>query len=225
MKGFICALCVGFSLFYSPGRFAVANEAAESVIRAATQEIYRALDEQCELIGERPEHLYTLVDRILLPHADFERMSKWVLGKHWRAADQTQRQMFIEQFRLLLIRTYAMAVQLASLDDIVYLPQRESAKPYRTTVRTEIHRPGEPVVMLTYSLYQQHGVWLVYDILVDGISLVSSYRTTFADEIRSKGFQGLLDSMRNKNSEGMSASTAEQIRSRQIGACGSHSSK
>jgi len=221
MKDFLCSLCVGFILFGQSGGFVVANEAADAVIRKATEDIYHALEEDCELLGESPEHLYVLVDRLLIPHADFTRMAQWVLGKHWREADEQQRRGFVEQFRQLLIRTYSTAIQLATPDDIQYLPQRESARPDRAAVRVEIRRPGEAVVMLTYSLYQEHGVWLVYDILVDGVSLVSSYRTTFADEIRLRGFQGLLDAIRSKNNEAMSASTADDIRSKRIGRCSS----
>jgi len=219
MRAVLYSLGIILYLLYYPAGFVVASENAETVIREATEEIYRALDEQCELIDHSPEYLYTLVDRLLIPRADLEKMSQWVLGKYWREADDKQRQVFVEQFRQLLLRTYATAIQMANLEDIHYLPQRESVKPDRATVRTEIQRPGEAVVSLTYALYQQHGVWLVYDIQVDGVSLVSSYRTTFSSEIRSKGLEALLESLRKKNSEAMTEATANQIRSRKSGSC------
>jgi phospholipid transport system substrate-binding protein len=219
MRAFLFSLGIILYLLHHPAGISAASENAETVVRKATEEIYQALDEQCELIGQSPEHLYTLVNRLLIPRADFEKMSQWVLGKYWREADDKQRQVFVEQFRQLLIRTYATAIQLANLEDIHYLPQRESIKPDRATVRAEIHRRGDATVSLTYALYQTHGVWLVYDIQVDGVSLVSSYRATFSSEIRSQGLEALLESMKKKNNEAMSETTAHQIRSRKSGSC------
>lgn len=194
---------------------------AELVIRQATEEIYEALDQQCAIFEQQPEYLYTLVDRILMPHADMERMSRWVLGKYWRDTNDDQRREFIEQFRRLLVRTYSTAVQLASLQEIFYLPARDSARPERATVRTEIKRAGSATLSVYYLLYGTDHRWLVYDIQVDGVSLVNNYRTVLAEEVRDKGFAGMLRSLQEKNRQPMTADTAEQIRSRRSPACNS----
>ena len=221
MKNIACSLVIGLGLVcHSFGLANAAGADPETIVRQATAEIYRALDEQCETIQREPEHLYALVDSILMPHADLHRMSQWVLGKYWRDASDSQRREFIEQFRQLLIRTYSTAVQLASLEDISYLPTREGTRSDRTTVRTEINRPGNATVAVFYLVYQTGGDWFVYDIQVDGVSLVNNYRTTFAEEIRGKGFSGLIDSLQQKNRQPMSADTAEQIRARKAAACG-----
>ncbi|MCO6412889.1 MAG: ABC transporter substrate-binding protein [Thiogranum sp.] len=199
-----------------------ADSGAEHVIRQATEEIYEALDRQCAILEQQPEHLYALVDGILMLHADMERISRWVLGKYWRDADEEQRHEFIGQFRKLLVRTYATAVQLASLKDISYLPARDSARPDRATVRTEIKTPGSATLSVYYLLYETDQRWLVYDIQVDGVSLVNNYRTVFAEEIRDKGFPGMLRSLQEKNRQPMSAETAEQVRSRKSPACSSN---
>lgn len=199
-----------------------ADSGAEHVIRQATEEIYEALDRQCAILEQQPEYLYALVDGILMPHADMERISRWVLGKYWRDADEEQRHEFIGQFRKLLVRTYATAVQLASLKDISYLPARDSARPDRATVRTEIKTPGSATLSVYYLLYETDQRWLVYDIQVDGVSLVNNYRTVIAEEIRDKGFPGMLRSLQEKNRQPMSAETAEQVRSRKSPACNSN---
>lgn len=212
------ALCLAFCA----GSLArAADTDAELVIRQATEEIYEALDEQCAILEQQPEHLYWLVDGILMPRADMERMSRWALGKYWRDANDDQRREFIEQFRRLLVRTYSTAVQLASLKDIFYLPARGSARPERSTVRTEIKRPGSATLSVYYLLYRTDHRWLVYDIQVDGVSLVNNYRTVLAEEIRDKGIAGMLRSLQEKNRQPMKADTAEQIRSRKSPACNS----
>lgn len=194
-------------------------EDGKAVVVSATESIYRTIQEQCEEIEKKPFHLHQLVEEILIPHADFQRMAQLALGKHWRTTDANQRSEFVVQFRQILIRTYATAVQMASLEAIHYLPSRAGAKPSTMTVRTEVRRPGEPIVAINYSLYQTDGKWLVYDIIVDGMSLVSNYRSTFSEEIQNKGFAGLIAMLEKKNQQPIMESNADLIRKRADRAC------
>ena len=195
------------------------SQDAEAVIVSATEAIYRAIQDQCGEIEKNPLHLHILVEEILIPHADFKRMAKFVLGKHWRTAEASLQSEFVGQFRQLLIRVYATAVQMASIEAIRYLPARDGAKPGNVTVRTEVRRPGEAQVTINYNLYQKDVEWLVYDILVDGISLVNSYRSTFAEEIRKTGLSGLVSVLEKKNQRPVTESNAALIRKRAKRAC------
>ncbi|WP_455234937.1 MlaC/ttg2D family ABC transporter substrate-binding protein [Thiogranum longum] len=221
MKKIASLLSIGLCLLvlHGGGQVRAAEGGAESVVRDATQSIYTALDQQCQTIRDQPEHLFVLVEEILLPHVDFEIMSQWVLGKFWRQANELQRQAFTQEFRHLLVRTYATAIQLASLEDIHYLPARGSTRPDRSVVRAEVRRPGEAVTTIAYSMRLNSGRWLVYDIVVDGVSLVSNYRTSFAEEIGRQGLSGLIASLEQKNRQKISAETADQIRRRQLSSC------
>lgn len=192
---------------------------AEEVIVAATEAIYRAIQDQCTEIQKNPLRLHKLVEEILIPQADFTRMAQLALGKHWRTAETNLRSEFVIQFRHLLIRTYGTAVQMASLEAIRYLPSRAGTKPGTMTVRTEVQRPGEALVTINYRLYQRGDEWLVYDILVDGVSLVNNYRSTFAEEIKKNGFSGLVSSLEKKNQRPVIESNAGLIRKRASRAC------
>jgi phospholipid transport system substrate-binding protein len=186
---------------------------AETVVRQLTSRIYRVLLEQCEAIQEQPARLYTVVDGLLLPHADLQKMSQWVLGRYCRDADAEH------QFWQLLVRTYATAIQTVAPENIHYLPTRDLGRSDRALVRTEIRQPGEAVIAIDYPMYRKQERWLVYDVRVEGISLVTNYRTTFADEIKDKGVSGLIASLKRQNQASMTADTAEHIRSLQARHC------
>jgi phospholipid transport system substrate-binding protein len=174
-------------------------ESPEAVVRQASENIYRALLQECPPVSQHPERLFVLVDEILLPHADFRRMSRLVIGKHWKRASEEQRQQLMQEFRMLLVRTYATAVQELSPENIRYLPERASSKPDKAVVRTEVRQPGEPVLPINYHMYKKDGHWLVYDVRIEGISLIVNYRNSFAVEIKAKGMQGLIDALKQKN--------------------------
>ena len=104
-------------------------------------------------------------------------------------------------------------------EDIHYLPERDTGRPDRALVRTEVRQPGEAVVAIDYLMYQTQQRWLVYDVRVEGVSLVTSYRTTFAEEIRGKGLAGLVAALRQRNEKPLSAEVAARIRKLQVDSC------
>jgi len=214
-------LSILLSLWCVPRGDALADPGAEAerVVRQATDAVYRTLREQCHSIEQQPERLYALIEEILLPYADFDRMTHWVLGKYSRRVSEQQRRDLITEFRDVLIRTYATAIQTVAPEDIHYLPVRETGKPDQAVVRTEIRQPGEAVVHIDYYMYQNGSQWLVYDIRVEGISLVINYRVSFASEIDARGITGLIESLKQQNQKPMSADTAKHIRSLQADTC------
>jgi phospholipid transport system substrate-binding protein len=178
-----------------------ADKGAEAVVRQTTERIYRAIEKDRPLVSQQPEHLYRLVERILLPHADLERMSRWVLGRFWRQSSENQRHQFTQEFTTLLVRTYSTAIESASPEDIRYLPSRDSGHINKAVIRTEVQRAGEATVPIDYYMHNKEGRWLVYDIRVEGISLVTNYRSTFAREFSLKGLQGLIDALKQQNEQ------------------------
>jgi phospholipid transport system substrate-binding protein len=188
---------VQFLLF--AGLVQASAESPETVVRQAAENMYRALQQECLLVSQHPQRLFVLVDENLLPHTDFGRMSRWVMGKYWKRASEDQRQQFIHEFRVLLVRTYGTAVQKILPENIRYLPVRASIKPNQAVVRTELRQPGEPMLHINYRMYRKGGHWLVYDVRIEGVSLVTNYRNSFAPEIKVKGVQGLIDALKQKN--------------------------
>ncbi len=177
---------------------AQANMGADELVKQTAESIVLRIKAEQEKIDEQPEHLFKLVDDVVLPHFDFEKMSKWVLGKYWRKADQTQREAFTIEFRHLLVRTYAKALADGVDQPIEYLPLRAKPNDTDVTVSTEILQDGGFPIPINYSMYLVDGEWKVYDVDIDGISLVTNYRTSFSSEIRRKGIDGLIEKLADR---------------------------
>ena len=152
-------------------------------------------------LTETPGKIYSLVDSIVLPRFDFDRMSRLVLGKYWRQATEQEKLAFVREFRELLVRTYGTALLQFSGQEIKYLPMRLAPGATDVTVNTEVKNPGAPAVPIDYSLYLTEDDWKVYDVSIDGVSLVSNYRTSFNAEIRRYKLAGLIQKLVERNRE------------------------
>lgn len=180
---------------------ASANTGALEMVQQTSERMIAALKADREAIKADPTRLYPLVEDIVLPHFDFERMSSWVLGKHWRTATDTQKKHFVQEFRMLLVRTYATAMAEYRDQEIVYLPLKAEPGADDVNVRSEVRMPGGPPIPVNYSLYLKNGEWKVYDVIIDGVSLVANYRTTFSNDIKQGGLDALIDRLATRNQQ------------------------
>ena len=169
------------------------------VVRDTSTRMLLALQNEHSRIAQDSERLYELVTEIVLPYFDFQRMSQWVLGRNWRTATTQQRERFVEQFRLLLVRTYGRALSEYADEKISYLPFDAGSEADRVTVRTEIEQPGGTPIPIFYSMYQSGNGWKVYDVAVSGVSLVTNYRSSFGSIIRKDGMDSLIEQLGNRN--------------------------
>jgi len=184
MHGFSWFVGLCMSLILLSGVSAGVGVSPQALIHQATDQMYAALQHECRSRTLHRQSLSLLVDEILLPHTDFERMSRLVMGKYWKQSSDSQRQQFVQEFKELLIRTYATAIHRVLPEDISYLPERNSGAPDKTVVRTEVRAEGMAVMPVHYHMYRKNGRWLVYDVRIEGVSLVANYRSTFAAEIK-----------------------------------------
>ena len=173
--------------------------APEQLIEQTGNEMLNALQQQREDIKQNPRLVYALADDIVLPHFDTQRMSALVLGKYWRKATDEQKSQFPNEFRKLLLRTYATAMAEYSDEKIVVLPVRKQSDENESKVRTEIQRGTGPAIPVAYRLHKTAGGWKVYDISIDGISLLSNYRRNFVREVRRNGVGGLMKKLSYRN--------------------------
>lgn len=182
---------------------ATTSNSAGNLIQVTAQRMINRIEQDRSQINSNPSHVYKLVDEILLPHIDFMRMSRWVLGKYWRKASSNEREMFVEEFRTLVIRTYSIALLEFSGHEIIFLPVRDNSDPNSASVRTEIHTNNGPIIPISYDLYRtDKGPWKVYDVAIDGISLVANYRSSFGSQIRRSGGLGkVINQMKAKNQQ------------------------
>lgn len=176
------------------------NRAADQIISETTGRMLEALKQERAVITQHPDRVHELANQIIMPHVDFQRMSSWVLGKHWRQATAEQKQQFPAQFRSLILRTYATALSEYTDETISYLPLRATDNATDVTVKTIIERSAGPAIPVAYRMHQTQQGWKVYDISIDGISLVNNYRRSFSSEIRRNGLNELINKLVVKNS-------------------------
>ena len=175
---------------------------ASATIKQISEHILKALERQRLALERNPRRIYGLVDQILAPYFDFERITRTAVGKqHWGKASSAQRRALTQGFQELLIRTYAKVLMNYSDQEIRYL----SEKPVRgSSVRvfTEVREPGADPISVNYKAYKKGGKWKIYDVIIDNISLISNYRGSFNAEIRRNGIKGLIKRIEEMNTKG-----------------------
>ena len=147
----------------------------------------------------RPELIYPLVESTVLPHFDFREMSQSALGRFWRDASEDQKAGITREFRELLVRTYASALLGYSGQQIEYLPAQFPADATNVMIPTRITSAGAPPVPINYRLKLEDSRWMVYDVVIDGVSLFTNYRSQFAAVVRRNGIDGLIATLADKN--------------------------
>jgi phospholipid transport system substrate-binding protein len=171
----------------------------QDVIQDTSARMLSALRQNYAALKQDSSQIYGLVDQIVLPNFDFELMSRWVLGRAWQQASPEQRRRFTEEFRTLLVRTYAKALLEYANEDVRVLPQPGAADGNETTIKTEVRlKAGQPI-QINYSMHLNPEGWKVYDVTVDGVSLVTNYRGTFASQIRTNGLDAVIDDLEQRN--------------------------
>ena len=182
---------------------AVAHAAGDTVlppdelVRKATDEILATIKANRDAYSKDHTRLYKMAEEKVLPHFDFARMSQWVLGLNWRKATPEQRGLFVAQFRDLLVRTYSTALLNYTDQEIIYRPLKFKDTDEDVLVKTEVKQSGgAPNVPINYSFYKnKDGQWKVYDVTIEGVSIVTNYRSVYAGKIRDQGMDALLASM------------------------------
>lgn len=178
-----------------------AGVSAYDLVKQTSDRMIAALKNRGDEIRKNPSLIYELVDEIILPHFDFERMSQLVLGKYWQRISADEREKFTREFQSLLIRTYANAMSDYSNQEIIFLPFRNDANSEDVSVKTEVNQQSGFPIPIEYSLYMKQGEWKVYDVTIDDVSLVVNYRTSFAAEIKQTGVAELIRKLQSRNKQ------------------------
>jgi phospholipid transport system substrate-binding protein len=187
-------------LFLVFGSVAQAQTPPDKLVKDVANEVLKSLREDPDLRTSNPTKMAELIEKKVAPHFDFERMARLAVGRNWREASDDQKKLLIEQFRQLLVRSYSTAYSAYRNIAVEVKPVRMNAADDDVQVKSEIKLPGgAPPVNVDYAMYKNDSDWKVYDVIVDGVSLVTTYRSTFAEEIRQNGIDGLIKSLREKN--------------------------
>ena len=173
---------------------AASPEGPEALVRSIVDDVlaaYEADDRRSD-----PESLRGIVETYVLPHVDFPRMSRLVLGKRWEQATEAQREAFMDAFREHLVRTYSAPIADYTGQGIEFSPYEPSEDPERATVDTQIVPHEAAPIPVSYRLRKApEGPWLIYDLWIDGVSMVGNYRAAYALEIRRVGLDAFIESL------------------------------
>ncbi|MBS0286207.1 MAG: ABC transporter substrate-binding protein [Proteobacteria bacterium] len=176
-------------------------EAPDVMLKRVTQEMIGALKEHDKDLRNHPEHIYPIIDRILVPHIDWDAMAHWVVGRNaWARASEQQRARFSKEFKDLLVRTYASTLRAYNNQTIEYLPIRGGiGDKNRVQVSSLIRESGREAIRVNYRVGKQADEWLVYDISIEGVSLLKGFQAQFEQEIQQKGLDSLSDRLHQHN--------------------------
>jgi phospholipid transport system substrate-binding protein len=147
------------------------------------------------------------VEEVIYPNVDFDRISALVLGQNWRAASDSEKKQFTKEFQMLLVRTYSRAFIEFKDWTIHFLPLTKDENPSKVIVNLEVLQPGLKPIVINYRMLESKGVWKAYDILIEGVSLVTNYRSSFKAEIERTGsLASVIESLAKRNKEALAKS-------------------
>ena len=181
-----------------PGTFAHAQEAPDALVMRISTDVIDAVKADKAIQAGEVARIVSLVDAKVMPSVNFKRMTASAVGRNWRQATPEQQQRLQDEFKLLLVRSYAGALTKVKDQTVQLKPMRSKPEDGEAVVRTEIRGGGEPI-QLDYRLEKSTGEWRIYDVNVMGVWLVENYRNTFAQEISTGGIDGLIAKLAEKN--------------------------
>jgi phospholipid transport system substrate-binding protein len=193
-------IATSFVLFSLLAPLAQAQQPAPDVlVKNITQEVTAIIKQDKDIQAGNTRKIVALVETKILPNFDFTRMTRIAMARNWRTASPDQQQKLTNEFRTLLVRTYSNALSTYRDQVIDVKPLRAKPEDTEVTVRSEVKRPGAQATAIDYDMAKNPDGWKVYDVKVDGVSLVTTYRDSFAAEVRDHGIDGLIQSLVAKN--------------------------
>jgi len=194
---------IAFSIFLASLSTAAAAADAtppDQLVRQVTERVLALIKANRDEYARDHKKLFTAVDTEVLPYFDFGVMSRSVLALNWRRASDEQRERFVKEFRELLVRTYATALLKYTNEEVRYLPVFAKPEDKQILVRTEVVQGGGGAnIPLHYSFYRANDSWKVYDVSIEGVSLVTNYRTTYGEKVRNSGLDALITTLGDEN--------------------------
>ena len=192
------ALLLATALFVT-GVAGGATDSAQQLVVDVSNQVIQALKKEPDAAQRDPNTIYNLLNQIVAPHFDFDATAKLVLGHYWRDTNPQQQQRFIEEFRTHLVHFYAVSLAKYKDQKIDYKPLHAPAAADEVVVNTEVQQQNGLAIPIDYRMHLKGGDWKVYDITIEGVSLVTSNRSNFAAEIQQGGIDTLTDRLAQRN--------------------------
>jgi phospholipid transport system substrate-binding protein len=199
LKTWITALITALGLAVSAN--AQQAEAPDTLIKRVSSEVLEAVKSDKQVQAGDIKRVMELVDQKVLPYTNFERMTAMATGRHWRQATPEQQKRLQQEFKTLLVRTYAGALSQVKDQTIEMRPLRAGPDDTEVIVRTQVVGKGTDPIQLDYRLEKTASSWKVYDLNVLGVWLVENYRASFSNEITKNGIDGLIATLAERNKQ------------------------
>jgi phospholipid transport system substrate-binding protein len=174
--------------------------APDVLVKSITEEVVAILKKDQDIQAGDSKKAADLIEAKIVPHFNFIRMTRIAMGRNWRLASPEQQKELADEFKTLLVRTYSTALANYRDQQIDYKPLRSKPEDTEVTVRSDVKQSGSSQpVSIDYEMERTPNGWKVYDVKVGGVSLVTTYRDTFASEVKERGVDGLIKSLSTKN--------------------------
>jgi phospholipid transport system substrate-binding protein len=207
-KRALLGVALAASLGLGAPAMAADASAPDLLIRQLSLETLEAVKADKSIQAGDLQKIIGLVDTKVMPHVNFQRMTASAVGRFWRQATPEQQKRLQDEFKTLLVRTYAGALTQVKDQTIALKPLRAAAEDTEVVVKTEIRGKGDPI-QLDYRLEKVAGVWMIFDVNVLGIWLADQYRNSFAQEIGANGIDGLIKTLADKNQKAAASAGAK----------------
>ncbi len=191
VAGLLCMMGVAHAEMVAP----------DELIKATAEDVLAIVKQDKDIQAGNQKKILELVDAKVLPHFDFVRMTQLAVGKYWRRATNEQKQALVTEFRNMLVRTYTKAFTVYRDQTIEFKPFRMADGETEATVKTTINKPGAPPIPVDYEMRKTADGWKAFDVAIEGVSMVSSYRGTFDTEIQQNGIDGLIKTLSDRNAD------------------------
>ncbi|MGQ0546027.1 MAG: MlaC/ttg2D family ABC transporter substrate-binding protein [Betaproteobacteria bacterium] len=175
------------------------QETPDALVKTVTLEVVELIVKDKDIKAGNRAKLISLIDQKVLPHFNFQAMTALAMGQSWRKATPEQKKRLVEEFKTLLVRTYASALAAYSDQKFDFRPLRAKPGDTDVVVQVRVLQPGAQPVPIDYSMEKTPGGWKVYDVMVGGVSLVANYRTEFNNVVRDSGVEGLIKTLDSRN--------------------------
>jgi len=207
MRRILAGLLAICCLTAAPARAAEVT-APDALAKSVTDDVLAVLRTDKDIQSGSTKKVVDLVEKKVLPHFDFVRMTRLALGRNWREAGPEQQKLLVNEFRGLLVQTYAATFTAYKDQVIEYRPLRSQPGDTEVVVKSQIQQPGGRPITVDYRMHRLDSGWKVYDVVVGELSLVQNYRGSFETEVRKGGIDGLIKALADKNRQLSTTQTA-----------------
>ena len=176
-----------------------AQETPDALVKRVTDEVLTIIKTDKELQAGNQRKVVELAEAKVLPHFDFARMTRLAVGRNWAQASEAQKEALVKEFRTLLVRTYSSSLSAYRNQTIEVKPMKMNPQDKDATVRTAVIQQGGPPIPIDYAMENGGAGWKVYDVVIDGASLVTTYRGSFNEQVQTGGIDGLVKTLAERN--------------------------